>query len=473
MKYIHSASVVHRDLKPGNLLVNADCELKICDFGLARGYNSAPDENPTAMTEYVATRWYRAPEIMLAFRNYDTAIDVWSIGCIFAELILGKPLFKGKDYVDQLNKILDVLGRSPPTLSSTAGLLPLSMSGTPDGESVRRIASQKAYAYIQSLPPKKTVPFSKLMPAADPQAIDLLTKMLTFDPTTRITVTEALEHPYLSVYHDITDEPECPHKFGKWQEIEKLETLEQFRDAIWNEIQDYRREVRSVGENGSSHLRRRSSVGQTSVDETLEEEPHPESPPPSSAVVESPEVSPAPAPTSSIEATLTEDQGTTLASERTVLPEADPVVRYARRASVMLPSRTSSYSAYSGSQMRSHRQMGSALDAPSAGASDGNSVAFPTSQQDYVVPARSRTASMFGPGGEVSRKLLRTLSTVSIYESGEGLAGGLADIAPIGKYIVERDEALPSELPRELESPPKAEKEYKAEGNEKPRFHIA
>ena len=69
MKYVHSASVVHRDLKPGNLLVNSDCELKICDFGLARGFDAAPDENnATHMTEYVATRWYRAPEIMLSFR---------------------------------------------------------------------------------------------------------------------------------------------------------------------------------------------------------------------------------------------------------------------------------------------------------------------------------------------------------------------------------------------------------------------
>ena len=68
MKYIHSASVVHRDLKPGNLLVNADCELKICDFGLSRGFNSAPDENTVLMTEYVATRWYRAPEIMLVYK---------------------------------------------------------------------------------------------------------------------------------------------------------------------------------------------------------------------------------------------------------------------------------------------------------------------------------------------------------------------------------------------------------------------
>ncbi len=130
MKYIHSASVIHRDLKPGNLLVNADCELKICDFGLSRGFDAAPDENATNLTEYVATRWYRAPEIMLAFRyvirshwlgksfdiimkavshcKYVTTliirfqalscpVDVWSIGCILGELLMGKPLFKGKE----------------------------------------------------------------------------------------------------------------------------------------------------------------------------------------------------------------------------------------------------------------------------------------------------------------------------------------------------------------------------------------
>ena len=68
LKYIHSANVLHRDLKPGNLLVNADCELKICDFGLSRGFGSLSDENSIHMTEYVATRWYRAPEIMLAFQ---------------------------------------------------------------------------------------------------------------------------------------------------------------------------------------------------------------------------------------------------------------------------------------------------------------------------------------------------------------------------------------------------------------------
>ncbi|KAJ2970374.1 hypothetical protein NUW54_g12742 [Trametes sanguinea] len=223
MKYIHSASVVHRDLKPGNLLVNADCELKICDFGLSRGFNSAPDDNPTMMTEYVATRWYRAPEIMLVYKAYNTPIDVWAIGCIMAELLTGKPLFKGKDYVDQLNKILDVLG-------------------TPDDAVVSRIASPKAQAYMRSLPLKRKVPFEKLIPTADPQAVDLLEKLLKFDPAERITVVDALEHPWLSAYHDVSDEPECPTKFERWREIEELETLPQFRDAIWNEIQDYRKE---------------------------------------------------------------------------------------------------------------------------------------------------------------------------------------------------------------------------------------
>lgn len=73
LKYIHSANVLHRDLKPGNLLVNADCELKICDFGLARGFSMDPEENAGYMTEYVATRWYRAPEIMLSFQSYTKA----------------------------------------------------------------------------------------------------------------------------------------------------------------------------------------------------------------------------------------------------------------------------------------------------------------------------------------------------------------------------------------------------------------
>ena len=105
MKYIHSCKVLHRDLKPSNLLVNSNCDLKICDFGLARGVDTKEDGRAETMllTEYVVTRWYRAPEIMLACHEYSFPIDVWSIGCIFAELILRKPLFPGDDYIDQVS----------------------------------------------------------------------------------------------------------------------------------------------------------------------------------------------------------------------------------------------------------------------------------------------------------------------------------------------------------------------------------
>jgi Protein kinase domain len=112
LKYIHSCRVLHRDLKPSNLLVNSNCDLKICDFGLARGICRDPNDPAVSgtsgtsdtmlLTEYVVTRWYRAPEIMLACHEYSYPIDVWSVGCIFAELILRKPYFPGDDYIDQV-----------------------------------------------------------------------------------------------------------------------------------------------------------------------------------------------------------------------------------------------------------------------------------------------------------------------------------------------------------------------------------
>merc|ERR1712223_232691 len=126
MKYVHSAGIIHRDLKPSNIAVNEDCELKILDFGLAR-----PTENE--MTGYVATRWYRAPEIMLNWMHYTLTVDIWSVGCIMAEMLTGKTLFPGSDYIDQLTRILNVCG-------------------TPDEETLSKITSEEARNYIRSLP---------------------------------------------------------------------------------------------------------------------------------------------------------------------------------------------------------------------------------------------------------------------------------------------------------------------------------
>ncbi|KAH9060547.1 CMGC/MAPK/ERK protein kinase [Lactarius vividus] len=206
LKYIHSADC--------NLLVNADCELKICDFGLARGFNQSQKQG--FMTEYVATR---------CFANYASAIDVWSVGCILAELLAGKPIFKGRDYVDQLNQILHYLG-------------------TPSEDTLRRVGSPRAQDYIRSLPIRPRVPFSQLFPHANPLALDLLAKMLNFDPAKRITCEQALEHPYLAVWHDPTDEPVCPNKFDFF--FEEEDSIEGMKKLIVEEVNSFRSEVRAA-----------------------------------------------------------------------------------------------------------------------------------------------------------------------------------------------------------------------------------
>ncbi|XP_075411323.1 mitogen-activated protein kinase 14 isoform X3 [Tenrec ecaudatus] len=159
LKYIHSADIIHRDLKPSNLAVNEDCELKILDFGLAR---HTDDE----MTGYVATRWYRAPEIMLNWMHYNQTVDIWSVGCIMAELLTGRTLFPGTD------RIL-----------------------------------YKARNYIQSLTQMPKMNFANVFLGANPLAVDLLEKMLVLDSDKRITAAQALAHAYFAQYHDPDDEP--------------------------------------------------------------------------------------------------------------------------------------------------------------------------------------------------------------------------------------------------------------------------
>lgn len=105
--YLHSADIIHRDIKPSNVLISEDCTIKLCDFGLSRGINSSLK---TDLTEYVVTRFYRAPEIMLCSHNYTKAIDVWSIGCTFGELLSQYYLFPGNNYLDQIKVIIDKLG---------------------------------------------------------------------------------------------------------------------------------------------------------------------------------------------------------------------------------------------------------------------------------------------------------------------------------------------------------------------------
>jgi len=224
MKYIHSAHVLHRDLKPSNLLLNGNCDLKVCDFGLARVAH--PEENHAGfMTEYVATRWYRAPEIMLSWKEYTKAIDVWSVGCIFAELLGRRPLFPGKDYIHQLNLITDVIG-------------------TPDEEDIDAIESEKARRYIASLPFKPPIPHERIFPNANPEAISLLKQMLVFNPYKRCTVEQSLAHSYLASLHDPSDEPLAHAEFSF--DFERMPLTKQaLRELLTAEMLAYHPEVAS------------------------------------------------------------------------------------------------------------------------------------------------------------------------------------------------------------------------------------
>lgn len=219
LKYMHSAQVIHRDLKPSNLLVNENCELKIGDFGMARGLCTSPAEHQYFMTEYVATRWYRAPELMLSLHEYTQAIDLWSVGCIFGEMLARRQLFPGKNYVHQLQLIMMVLG-------------------TPSPAVIQAVGAERVRAYIQSLPPRQPVPWETVYPGADRQALSLLGRMLRFEPSARISAAAALRHPFLAKYHDPDDEPDCAPPFDFAFDREAL-TRERIKEAIVAEIEDF------------------------------------------------------------------------------------------------------------------------------------------------------------------------------------------------------------------------------------------
>ncbi|KAF8359370.1 lit-1 [Pristionchus pacificus] len=177
LKYLHSANILHRDIKPGNLLVNSNCCLKICDFGLARIWDAR--ERPT-MTHEVVTQYYRAPELLMGARKYTDAIDVWSVGCIFAELMGRKILFQAAGPIEQLNMIIDVIG-------------------TPSHEDMI-LACEGARSHVLRQPikrPNQRETLGRISNSMSEGAIDLLTKLLTFNPDKRMSVQEALDHDYL------------------------------------------------------------------------------------------------------------------------------------------------------------------------------------------------------------------------------------------------------------------------------------
>ncbi|XP_062266184.1 mitogen-activated protein kinase 15 isoform X2 [Platichthys flesus] len=183
VKYLHSGNVIHRDQKPSNVLLDTDCVVKLCDFGLARSLNQIQEDsgNP-ALTEYVATRWYRAPEILLGSTRYTKGVDMWSLGCILGEMLLGKALFPGTSTINQIEKIMIAIPHPSP-------------------EDVLAIKSEYGSSVIQRMLLKPQVSLEDLLkPSVPPDALDLLRGLLVFNPDKRLTAEQALQHPYVARY---------------------------------------------------------------------------------------------------------------------------------------------------------------------------------------------------------------------------------------------------------------------------------
>lgn len=201
--YLHENWVIHRDLKPSNLLVNNDGVLKICDFGLARRYADPPD----TYTPGVVTLWYRAPELLLGAKQYSTAVDMWAVGCVFAELLAGQPLFAGTGELDQLSRIADTLGRPCEEKWTGFDQLPsvgrVSFRAYPEASSLREKMAEKAGV-------------GRISDAA----LHLLEEMLQYDPGRRICAESALKHEYFREAplakepHLIQTLPERPGAWG-------------------------------------------------------------------------------------------------------------------------------------------------------------------------------------------------------------------------------------------------------------------
>lgn len=249
MKYVHSAQVIHRDLKPRNLLVNSNCDLKICDFGLAR-VRFSDKEWVCPMTEYVCTRWYRAPEVLCSWTDYSCAIDIWSIGCILSELQTRKPVFPGHNTQNQLDLIIELLG-------------------SPDSQELMKIPNDKCRRFIKSLPVKTGKILSEVFSCMPEEAQDILRKMLRWDPSARSSVEEAIMHPYLDKLHCAEDEPTREPLESTDFEFERRKiTLQALREEIFREAltyhpsaeEQYLQEVRDGCEEGHDMTRYRLLV---------------------------------------------------------------------------------------------------------------------------------------------------------------------------------------------------------------------
>jgi len=231
IKFIHSADIIHRDLKPSNIFINSDCHIKLGDFGLARTLGHNPHIQ-NMVTEYVATRWYRAPEMILAAQKYGKPIDMWSVGCILYELLVGTPLLPGKSTKEMMKMMFGV-------------------TGFPDRKEYNEVKNECKIQHIdyddllqEKIKKKKNILQMVSGYTHDEVAIDLLLKLLVFNPKKRLTAEEALEHPYVADFHNLEEEIICDHKIDIPLDDNNKFTKEEYRQKLYDVVLKRKIEIR-------------------------------------------------------------------------------------------------------------------------------------------------------------------------------------------------------------------------------------
>jgi len=236
LKYCHTGALLHRDLKPSNLLLNEECILKIADFGLARTVKdaAAAADAGSVLTDYVATRWYRAPEIILGSTSYTRAVDMWALGCIVAEMFNGRPLLDGKSTVDQLEKILR-------------------MTGIPSDAVIAKMDSNFAKTMIDDVQKRHNLPMASerhrmeqltaAMPGSPPDVVKLVCALLDIDQSSRMTVQGALADPWMKPFRK-PEEDTCDicHELTISMNDDHKSTVDQYRDNLYKELRDMRKD---------------------------------------------------------------------------------------------------------------------------------------------------------------------------------------------------------------------------------------
>ncbi|CBN76016.1 conserved unknown protein [Ectocarpus siliculosus] len=202
----------------------------MCDFGLCRNIAETAGPQPH-LTDYVATRWYRAPEILLGSPRYTKGVDMWAVGCILGEMLSGRPTFPGTSTMNQLEKIMESTGRPSP-------------------EDVQSIKSPFAGTMLESIPPTRQISLNEVFSSASAQALDLMSQCLQFNPDKGVRAADALKHPYVAEFHNPDDEPDYPHGAiqitidkGVVDDNTKLSAAD-YREMLYKDINNRRKEAR-------------------------------------------------------------------------------------------------------------------------------------------------------------------------------------------------------------------------------------